>query len=40
MYVKKRKRIDWGIGLGGDKTLASKGIGEDWTVYLKAVASF
>jgi hypothetical protein len=40
MYLSKGKKWDWGLGIGGDKTVKSTGIGEDWTVYLKFVASF
>lgn len=40
MYVKRKPRMDWGVGLGGDKTISNTGIGADWTAYLKFVASF
>lgn len=40
MWHKKTKNKDFGLGLGGDVTLASKGIGEDWTVYFKIASSF
>jgi len=39
-YLKKRDYADMSIGLGGDVTIASKGIGRDWTVYFKFAASF
>ena len=40
MYHKKQRKGEVGIGLGGDITVASKDIGEDWTAYLKIAASF
>ena len=40
LYVKKYKRCDLGMGLGGDTAIYSRGIGDDWTVYLKVAASF
>lgn len=39
-YLKKREYTDMSIGAGGDMTVASRGIGQDWTVYLKFAASF
>jgi len=40
MYHKKGAKKDFGLGLGGDLTVASKGIGEDWTAYFKIASSF
>lgn len=40
LYLKKFKRVDMGWGLGGDVTVASSGIGKDWTAYAKLNASF
>jgi hypothetical protein len=40
LYVKKYKRCDLGMGLGGDAAIYSRGIGDDWTVYFKIAASF
>lgn len=40
VYVKKYKRCDLGVGLGGDAAIYSRGIGDDWTVYFKIAASF
>ncbi|MFH1254795.1 MAG: hypothetical protein V1646_05205 [bacterium] len=40
VYVKKYKRCDLGVGLGGDTAIYSRGIGDDWTVYFKVAASF
>lgn len=40
LYVKKYKRCDLGVGLGGDTAVYSQGIGDDWTVYFKISASF
>ncbi len=40
LYIKKYKRCDMGFGLGGDMTIASQGIGKDWTAYAKLTASF
>ena len=40
LYVKKYKRCDLGVGLGGDAAIYSQGIGDDWTVYFKISASF
>lgn len=39
-YVKNLKRADLGFGLGGDVTVHSSGIGEDWTVYFKISGTF
>jgi len=39
-YLKKREYADMSFGAGGDMTVASTGIGQDWTVYLKFAASF
>jgi len=39
-YLKKQDYADMSIGAGGDLTVASAGIGRDWTVYLKFAASF
>ncbi len=40
LYVKKYKRCDLSVGLGGDTAIYSRGIGNDWTVYFKIAASF
>ncbi len=40
LYIKKLKRCDMGFGLGGDMTVASQGIGQDWTAYAKITTSF
>lgn len=40
LYIKKYKRCDLGVGLGGDTAIYSRGIGNDWTVYFKIAASF
>lgn len=40
LYVKNYKRCDLSFGIGGDAAISSHGIGDDWTVYLKFVASF
>lgn len=40
VYLKKYKRCDLGVGLGGDTAICSRGIGNDWTVYFKIAASF
>ncbi len=40
MWHKKTKHKDFGVGLGGDVTISSKRIGEDWTVYFKVATSF
>ncbi|KKQ32617.1 MAG: hypothetical protein US49_C0006G0068 [candidate division TM6 bacterium GW2011_GWF2_37_49] len=39
-YIKNLKRVDLGFGLGGDVTVHSSGIGEDWTVYFKIAGTF
>lgn len=36
----KFKRCDLAYGLGGDVTVASKGIGRDWTLYAKLTVAF
>lgn len=38
--IKKSASRNLQVGLGGDVTALSRGIGNDWTVYLKFVASF
>ena len=40
LHTKPQKYGNLAYGLGGDLTVASKGIGEDWTVYFKFVASY
>ena len=40
LYLKKFKRCNMAWGLGGDVTVASSGIGKDWTAYAKLTASF
>lgn len=40
LYFKKFKRSTVGLGLGGDVTVATKGIGYDWTTYVKLTAAF
>jgi hypothetical protein len=39
-YHNKKEKSDLGIGVGGDLTVASQRIGDDWTVYLKVAMSF
>ena len=39
-YHNKKEKSDLGVGLGGDLTVASKRIGDDWTVYVKVAMSF
>jgi hypothetical protein len=39
-YIKKQKNWDLILGFGGDYTLASKNLGHDWTIFLRAGASF
>jgi hypothetical protein len=39
-YHNKKLKKDVGVGLGGDFTVASRHIGQDWTLYLKLAASF
>jgi hypothetical protein len=39
-YVKNLRRTDIGVGLGGDVAVSSKGLGDDWTVYLKIAGTF
>lgn len=40
LYLKNFKRCDMAWGLGGDLTVASRGIGKDWTGYAKLNISF
>ncbi|MCB9493309.1 MAG: hypothetical protein H6679_03480 [Epsilonproteobacteria bacterium] len=40
MYIKRYKRADVAIGYGFDATWVSRGIGKDWTIFLKGSASF
>ena len=39
-YIKKQNHWDLNLGLGGDYTISSKRIGEDWTIFLRIGASF
>lgn len=39
-YRKKYKNSEFGVGLGGDVTVLSRGLGYDWTTYLKIFTSF
>lgn len=39
-YIKNLKRADLGFGLGGDVTVKSRGIGDDWTIYFKIAGTF
>jgi hypothetical protein len=39
-YHNKKPRKDLGIGIGGDITISSRNIGEDWTVFFKVASSF
>lgn len=39
-YIKNLERADLGAGLGGDVTVHSSGIGDDWTVYFKIAGTF
>lgn len=39
-WHKTVKKKDFGVAIGGDLTFASKGIGEDWTLYWKVAGSF
>ncbi len=39
-YHNKKPRKDLGVGIGGDLTISSHNIGEDWTVFFKVAASF
>jgi len=40
LYHTKSGRSDIGIGYGGDVTVSSKRIGQDWTAYLKCAITF
>ncbi len=40
LYHNKKPSKDLGIGIGGDLTIASRHIGEDWTLYVKFTSSF
>ena len=40
LYHNKTKRNDFGVGLGGDFTVAASGIGADWTTYIKCSVAF
>jgi hypothetical protein len=40
LFQHKTTTGDLGLGLGGDMTFASRGIGADWTVYFKLAATF
>jgi hypothetical protein len=40
MYHVAQKYKDWGYGFGGDVTIKSKNIGDDWTLYFKAAVTF
>jgi hypothetical protein len=39
-HVTHQKGWDLHLGLGGDYTIASKGIGQDWTIFLRGGISF
>ena len=39
-YHNKKQKKDFGVGVGGDLTVASRHIGQDWTLYGKIAASF
>ena len=40
MYHVAQKYKDWGFGFGGDVTIKSKNIGDDWTLYFKGAVTF
>lgn len=40
LYHVKKQKSDTGFGFGGDVTVASRRIGEDWTAYFKVTTSF
>jgi len=39
-YIKKRNSWNLNLGLGGDYTVSSKKMGDDWTIFLRIGASF
>ncbi|MFC1894648.1 hypothetical protein ACFLYH_01730 [Candidatus Dependentiae bacterium] len=39
-HIKKHKRWDSNLGIGGDYTISSKRMGKDWTIFLRIGASF
>jgi hypothetical protein len=39
-YHNPKPKSDFGAGVGGDITVRSRNIGEDWTVYIKIASSF
>lgn len=39
-WLKQYKRVKLGVGLGGDITVRSTGLGHDWTMYLRITTSF
>ncbi|MFA6263510.1 MAG: hypothetical protein WCW33_02960 [Candidatus Babeliales bacterium] len=40
LYHNPKPKSDFGIGVGGDITVGSRNIGEDWTAYIKITSSF
>ena len=34
-YIKKQKKCDLNLGIGGDYTISSKHIGHDWTIFVR-----
>ncbi|MCF7799743.1 hypothetical protein K9L05_02960 [Candidatus Babeliales bacterium] len=39
-YIKKYKKTDFNFGFGGDYTIASHNMGQDWTLFLRFGTSF
>ncbi len=40
LYHNPKPKSDFGVGVGGDITVGSRNIGEDWTFYIKVASSF
>lgn len=40
LHTKESKYSNRAFGIGGDTTVSSKGIGQDWTIYFKFTSSF